>query len=510
MLLAKFEVTAFLLLFLSFEFACSHVVYTSTFKDVIKNTEHDSVVFIYSKTGQNLPHVKQMFEEISNLTSQKFPRVHFFAVETIESDLISLTDRCASDINTGTEYNSLAWWHYAFDKSLGELLGTTGTNNTNALLLEQIYDRADISIMKRQTFDRFIESSDVERWDNFFSQWNSVLWKDADICVKMTLDTDDMMKENLEISLWRRMVKNSNSKYLKGFKNSNLKYLKGFKKAMRSVFTDKSCGNSTETLFVYGKENVRIENVRRNCQEGNYINFVKAPNNNNSNNNNTCSSNDTSISGVIIEPRDHQFLNYVVLNIINELPNVRPIHIFHGNNYQFDDQIKSMIENGSIILHQLAKNNLTASSYSKLMTSLEFWFQFKTDKILVFQTDSIVCKNSNRYQLERFLSFDYIGAPLGHIQHGNGGFSIRDRRLSEQCSTLGGYDIKWEDTYFAACIRLHGGKMAGKKEQERFATQQYLNNRSFGAHQVNWGLRKSVTDLNEFRKTCPNYLTGMR
>ena len=37
--------------------------------------------------------------------------------------------------------------------------------------------------MKRQTFDRFIESSDVERWDNFFSQWNSVLWKDADICV---------------------------------------------------------------------------------------------------------------------------------------------------------------------------------------------------------------------------------------------------------------------------------------------------------------------------------------
>ena len=70
MLLAKFEVTAFLLLFLSFEFACSHVVYTSTFKDVIKNTEHDSVVFIYSKTGQNLPHVKQMFEEISNLTSQ--------------------------------------------------------------------------------------------------------------------------------------------------------------------------------------------------------------------------------------------------------------------------------------------------------------------------------------------------------------------------------------------------------------------------------------------------------
>ena len=39
---------------------------------------------------------------------------------------------------------------------------------------------------------------------------------------------------------------------------------------------------------------------------------------------------------------------------------------------------------------------------------------------------------------------------------------------------------------------------------------EYLNNRSFGAHQVNWGLRKSVTDLNEFRKTCPNYLTGMK
>ena len=500
MILAKFVVTAFLLFqlkFLSFEFVCSQIVYTSTLKDVIEDTEHDSVVFIYSDTGKNLTHVKQIFEHISNVTSQKFPGVKFFAVETMQSDLVSLSDRCASDINTGTEYKSLAWWHCAFEKSLGELIGTVGTKETNALLSEQIDYRAGVSIMKRHTFDRFIDSSDVERWEKFFTQWSTQYFiKDAYICDVKTLN----MKSSLEMSLWRRINISSRPRYLEEFK-----------KAMHSVFTDKSCGNITEKLFLYGEEeteNVKFENAYRNCQESNYINFVMAPNNNN-NNNNTCSSKDTSISGVIIEPRNHQFLNYVVLNIINELPNVRPIHIFHGNSYQFDDRIKSMIVNGSIILHQLTKNDLTATSYSKLMTSLEFWFQFKTDKVLVFQTDSIVCENTQRYKLERFLSFDYIGASLDHVQHGNGGFSIRDRRLSEQCSTLGGYDIKWEDTYFATCIRLYGGRMAGKTEQGRFATQEHLNTRSFGAHQVNFGLRKSVTDLNEFRKTCPNYLTGM-
>ena len=39
---------------------------------------------------------------------------------------------------------------------------------------------------------------------------------------------------------------------------------------------------------------------------------------------------DVSISAVIIEPRDHPFLSHVISSVVTELPNVRPIHVFHG------------------------------------------------------------------------------------------------------------------------------------------------------------------------------------
>ena len=164
---------------------------------------------------------------------------------------------------------------------------------------------------------------------------------------------------------------------------------------MYSIFTDKSCGRMTEALFLLEQQGnivTQIDNVRLDCQKGYHLNSFEADDG-------VCSERATSISGVIVEPRNHQFLNHVVLNILNELPEVRPIHIFHGEHYQLDENIKFMISNGSIVLHPLTKNNFTASTYSKLMTSLEFWLQFKTDKVLVFQTDSVVCKNENRYQL---------------------------------------------------------------------------------------------------------------
>ena len=159
-------------------------------------------------------------------------------------------------------------------------------------------------------------------------------------------------------------------------------------------------------------------------------------------------------------------------------------------------------------MHRLNKNNLSPAEYSQIMTSTQFWEHFTTDKILVFQTDSVVCQNSRRYELATFLRFDYIGASMTTLQHGNGGFSVRDRKLSLQCSIPGGFDIEWEDSYFASCILLHGGKMAGKKQQGAFAIGHFLNKRSFGAHQGNRGLLNK-SQLIQFRESCPNYLPGM-
>ena len=224
---------------------------------------------------------------------------------------------------------------------------------------------------------------------------------------------------------------------------------------------------------------------------------------------------EVTVCAAIIEPRNHKYLNHVILNMLEKVAIARPIHVFHGLSTNFTDSIKNAVADGSILLHQLSVRNFSARQYSALITSKEFWLHFKTDKVLVFQTDSAVCyngKDSDHFSLSNFLQYDYIGARHTFLEHGNGGFSLRDRKLSEKCSQFGGIQISWEDTYFAKCIKAHGGKMANFEEQQKFAVQHKLNSKSFGAHQVNMLEKSKVTrhDLETWRKTCPGYLKGMQ
>ena len=87
----------------------------------------------------------------------------------------------------------------------------------------------------------------------------------------------------------------------------------------------------------------------------------------------------------------------------------------------FNVNITSLVKNGEIVMHRLNKK-----------------------------------KNS---ELGTLLPFDYIGASTTTLQQGSGGLSVRDRKLSLQCCTPGGFDIEWEDTYFALLWWLYPGSV---------------------------------------------------
>ena len=114
--------------------------------------------------------------------------------------------------------------------------------------------------------------------------------------------------------------------------------------------------------------------------------------------------------GIIIETRNHFALETVVLNITHTC-NI-PVQLFHGtNNLEFimSTKIAQLVVTGEVVLTKLNINSFSANLYNALLLSREFWKAMcGRNKILVFQTDSLCCYQSD-YTLSHFFDFDYVG-----------------------------------------------------------------------------------------------------
>ena len=196
--------------------------------------------------------------------------------------------------------------------------------------------------------------------------------------------------------------------------------------------------------------------------------------------------------GVIVETREHPLLEKVVENVIANLK--IPVQIFHGNknyNYIRKGRLNRFIDAGVVSLRKINIDSLSRTDYNALLMSPRFWYSIGgRGKILVFQTDSIICSNSP-YSLNDFRSFDYIGSnwnrerPVGLIIDGGcGGLSFRDWASSVSC--LRRFDPElWpggEDSYFAFHMELMDLKVATYNDCAKFSTQHSFIYRSLGAH----------------------------
>lgn len=198
--------------------------------------------------------------------------------------------------------------------------------------------------------------------------------------------------------------------------------------------------------------------------------------------------------GVILETRPHPALPTVVANVRERLG--IPVQIFHGvSNAEFIrcSAIGSDIKSGTVQLSKMATDSLSAPRYNALLLSPDFWSRMiGREKILIFQTDSILCRNSD-YTIDDFRSFDYIGSawsrkrPIGMIiDGGNGGLSLRNWRMCVEAIRRFRPD-RWpggEDGFFGFHIELMGGQVGKRRACTRFGTQCTFQSRSFGAHQI--------------------------
>ena len=186
-------------------------------------------------------------------------------------------------------------------------------------------------------------------------------------------------------------------------------------------------------------------------------------------------------TAVIVEPRRHPALKYVLQNMVSSLPSDWSILIFHGkDNNTYVQTILENMEDPTRFLKpiQLDTQNLSLEQYNQLLMSQAFYRAIPTESMLIFQTDTLILEPT---QIQEFLEYDYVGAPWKSGIIGNGGLSFRKKsRMLAVISAVVQFNVN-EDVYFSTqpVIPL---KKPTFEMAKRFAVETVFYPSPFGIH----------------------------
>ena len=217
----------------------------------------------------------------------------------------------------------------------------------------------------------------------------------------------------------------------------------------------------------------------------------------------------------IVEPRDHPALEEAVRQVATSGV-CSSVLLLHGTlNAEAAGSaaraLNSMPGSPPASLHQLDVANLTPEEYSDLLYTTEFWDVLqaadvsRSDRALVFQTDSGVCSTRGNMHAPpraflRALEYEMCGAPYADMHGVNGGLSTRSisasqRVLRENALPLSGVETP-EDVFFSYHLGVCPHEVA-----LAFSCESLLGDREpFGFH-ASW---KHLEDIDRLEAGCPN------
>lgn len=199
-------------------------------------------------------------------------------------------------------------------------------------------------------------------------------------------------------------------------------------------------------------------------------------------------------TAIIIEPRQHKALEFVLNNFLDNLDDKWNIILFHGNsNIEFVSNILNKMDENKrkrISLNNLDVDNLTIKEYNKLLKNKNFYSNIPTEVFLVFQTDSMICSDFKN-KIYDFIDYDYVGAPWENNLVGNGGLSLRRKskmlEIIDLCKTDNpnlNEDLFFSNTKNKCNRDVTVNKPDFNKAKEFSMEHVYSENGSFGIHQA--------------------------
>ena len=191
-------------------------------------------------------------------------------------------------------------------------------------------------------------------------------------------------------------------------------------------------------------------------------------------------------TAVIIEPRQHTALEFVLNNFFSNLSDEWGFVIFHGrkNKNFIDNILNNKLQKYKYRVYkliQLETDNLTINSYNAICKNTNLYKCIDTELMLFFQTDTIIL-NENKDIINEFLKYDYVGAPWINGVVGNGGLSLRRKsKMIEICEKVDINFTQNEDTYFSYQHVVNLNKPSFL-EAQRFSVETIFHEKSFGIH----------------------------
>lgn len=229
-------------------------------------------------------------------------------------------------------------------------------------------------------------------------------------------------------------------------------------------------------------------------------------------------------TAIIVEPRKHKALKFVLLNVLTNLDDNWGIIIFHGNlNKEYvQNIIDTQLSNykNRIKMISLNVDNLTISDYNILFKTEGLYNHIPTETFLVFQTDSMIIPR-NRNRIYHYLHYDYVGAVWPHLDNniGNGGFSLRKKskmlEIIKTCpytninssKNIEKYKegIENEDIYFSLLCESVTINKPSIDSAKKFSSELVLDSESFGIHKCwevhsNEEVSKMFPEVQELQK----------
>lgn len=167
---------------------------------------------------------------------------------------------------------------------------------------------------------------------------------------------------------------------------------------------------------------------------------------------------DSGRSVVLIEPREHPHLDYVLRNVLYFLGGGWGLEIFAGPvNRRYVEEITAKW--GNVRIHPIKARNLSTVEYNQLKKNPETWRRIHSERTLWIEPDCLLCRPG----VEDYLEFDYVGAPWHEklsvspsCRVGNGGLSLRRKSVMLEIAQRCNRDhrvILSEDVFF--CVNMH-------------------------------------------------------
>ena len=106
---------------------------------------------------------------------------------------------------------------------------------------------------------------------------------------------------------------------------------------------------------------------------------------------------------------------------------------------------------------EINKNKITLKEYSKILMDQNIWKKIKEDRILIFQSDTVILRDIKD---EEFPKLSMLGPVCVDLENEkqfmiNGGFSLRDKRLMMELCNNKIINSDVEDIFYTEQIRYH-------------------------------------------------------